>query len=134
MVLHRRIEDFLHRRGHPVDLVDEQHVPRFEVGEDGGEVARLVEDGPRGGAEVHPKLTRHDLGEGGLAEAGRTEQEDVIEGFGAGAGGVDIDLEVGLQRRLTDEFRQGLWAQGRGPRPRRARLRRRRGGSPPDLL
>ena len=39
VVLHRRIEDLLDRRLQPVDLVDEQHVARLQVGEDGGEVA-----------------------------------------------------------------------------------------------
>ena len=41
-VLHRRIEDLLDRRRQPVDLVDEQHVARLEVGEDRREVARLA--------------------------------------------------------------------------------------------
>ena len=38
-VLHGRIEDFLDRRIEPVDLVDEQHVAVFEIGEEGCEVA-----------------------------------------------------------------------------------------------
>ena len=32
-VFERRIEDFLDRRIEPVDLVDEQHVAVFEIGE-----------------------------------------------------------------------------------------------------
>ena len=38
-VLHRRIEDLLDRRIEAVDLVDEQHVVRLQVGEQRGEVA-----------------------------------------------------------------------------------------------
>ena len=38
-LLHRRVEDLLDRRAQAVDLVDEQHVARLQVGEQGGEVA-----------------------------------------------------------------------------------------------
>ena len=37
-VLERRIEDLLDRRVHAVDLVDEQHVARLEIGQDRREV------------------------------------------------------------------------------------------------
>ena len=40
-ILHRRIEDFLDRRIEPVDLVDEQHVALFEIGEQRREIAGL---------------------------------------------------------------------------------------------
>ena len=50
-VLERRIEDLLDDRRQPVDLVDEQHVARLEVGEDRGEVARRARaPGPRSAA------------------------------------------------------------------------------------
>ena len=42
VVLHRRIEDLLHRRLQPVDLVDEQHVARLQVGQNGGKVTRAL--------------------------------------------------------------------------------------------
>ena len=70
-ILHRRIEDFLDRRVQPVDLVDEQHVALFEIGEEGCEVAGLGDHRTGRGAEIHAELARHDLGERGLAEAGR---------------------------------------------------------------
>ena len=41
IVLHGGIEDFLDRRIEAMDLVDEQHVARLEVGELRGEVAGL---------------------------------------------------------------------------------------------
>jgi hypothetical protein len=40
-VLHGRIEDFLDRRGEPMDLVDEQYVAVFEIGEECGKVSGL---------------------------------------------------------------------------------------------
>ena len=68
-VLHRRIEDFLDRRIEPVDLVDEQHVAVFEIGEERGEIAGLGDHRARGRAEIDAELARHDLRERGLAEA-----------------------------------------------------------------
>ena len=40
-ILHRRIEDFLDRRIEPMDLVDEQHVALFEIGQQRREIAGL---------------------------------------------------------------------------------------------
>ena len=40
-ILHRRIEHLLDRRIEPVDLVDEQHVALFEIGEQRREIAGL---------------------------------------------------------------------------------------------
>jgi hypothetical protein len=42
-VLQRRIEDLFDDRREAVDLVDEQHVARFEIGQDGGQVAGAFE-------------------------------------------------------------------------------------------
>ena len=47
-ILHRGIENFLHRRIEAMDFVDEQHVARLEIGENGGQIARLAPaPGPR---------------------------------------------------------------------------------------
>ena len=78
-VLHRRIEDLLDRRIEPVDLVDEQHVALLEIGEQRREVAGLGDHRPGGGAEVHAELARDDLRERGLAEAGRADEQHVVE-------------------------------------------------------
>ena len=55
------------RRVEPVDLVDEQHIALFQVGQQGRKVAGLGDHRPGGGAEIHAQLTRHDLCQGGLA-------------------------------------------------------------------
>jgi len=44
-ILHCRIEDLLDRRRQPVDLVDEEHVAWFEIGEERREIARLGNHG-----------------------------------------------------------------------------------------
>ena len=40
-ILHRRIEDFLDRRIEAMDLVDEQHIALFEIGEERRKIAGL---------------------------------------------------------------------------------------------
>ncbi len=44
IILHGRIQKFLELRPQPVNLVDEQHVPRSERGEQAHEVTGLLED------------------------------------------------------------------------------------------
>ena len=58
VVLERGIEDLLDRRRHPVDLVDEQHLALAEVGEDRGQIARLLEHRARRRADLHAQLVR----------------------------------------------------------------------------
>ena len=43
VVLERGVEDFLDDRRQAVDLVDEQHIARLEVGEHRGEIAGALE-------------------------------------------------------------------------------------------
>ena len=45
-VLHRRVEQLLHGAGQAMDLVDEQHVPLADIGEDAHEVGAALERGP----------------------------------------------------------------------------------------
>ena len=110
-VLHRRIEDLLDRRIEAVDLVDEQDVALLEIGQERGEVAGLGDHRAGGGAEVDAELARDDLGERGLAEAGRAGEQDMVERLAARARGVDEDLEVGARLGLADEVAQTLRTQ-----------------------
>ena len=77
-----------------MDLVDEEHVVGLQGGEEAGEVAGLVEHGAGGGLDTDAQLVGNDVGEGGLAEAGRAVEEDMVEGLAAVLGGADEDLEV----------------------------------------
>ena len=79
VVLHRRIEDFLDRRVEPVDLVDEQHVALFEIGQQRREIAGLGDHRPGGGAEVDAQLARHDLRQRRLAQPRRADEQHMIE-------------------------------------------------------
>ena len=111
-ILHRRIEDFLHRRAQPVDLVDEQHVAFFEIGEQRGEIAGLGDDRAGGRAEIDAELARHDLRQRRLAEPRRADEQHMVERLAAPLGGLDEDLEIGAHRRLADEIVERLRPQG----------------------
>ena len=52
-----------------------------------------------------------DVGERRLAEAGRAVEQDVIECFAAGLGGLDGDVEILFDLVLADEFLQALRAE-----------------------
>src|SRR4029079_385452 len=82
-ILHGGIENFLHRRIEPVDLVDEQDVAVFEIGEQRREVAGPGDHRPRRSAEIDTELASKNLGERSLAQAWRPSEEHVIECFAA---------------------------------------------------
>ena len=82
-VFQRRVKDLLDDRREAVDLVDEQHVLRLEVGEQRGEVARALEHRARGLAQVDAELLGDDVRERGLAQARRAEQQHVVERLAA---------------------------------------------------
>src|SRR5262249_45943626 len=110
-ILHRRIEDFLDRRIEPVDLVDEQHVARLEIGEQRREIAGLGDHRSRGGAKIRAELARHDLGKRGLAEPWGADEQHMVERLAAGAGGLDEYAEIGARLALADELVEPLRAQ-----------------------
>ena len=74
MVFHGRIEDLLDIGGQAVDLVDEQHIVGFEVGEDRGEIARLGQNRSGRRAKIDPQFPRDDLRQGCLAQTWRPEE------------------------------------------------------------
>ncbi len=127
VVLERGIEDLLDHGREAVDLVDEEDVVGLEVGEDRGEVAGALEHRARGLLQVHAHLARDDVGERGLAEARRPEEQHVVERFLAVPRRGDEDLELLADLRLPHVFGELARAQ----RPFLALLHR-RGGAPGD--
>ncbi len=91
IILHRGIEKLLQHRAEPVDLVDEQDVAGLQRREDAHQVARLLQDRPGGGAQLHAHLLGQQHRERGLAEAGRPEEEQVIELLAPAPGRVNRD-------------------------------------------
>jgi hypothetical protein len=95
-----------------VDLVDEEHLLGLEVHQDVDEIAGTLEHRSRRRLEGYLHLLGDDRGQGGLAEAGRPEEEDVVEGLRALLRRLDEDAEVVDDALLPDIL-------GEAPRPDR---------------
>ncbi len=120
-----RVEDLLDHRREPMDLVDEQNVVGFEVGEQRREIAGALQHGTGGLAQIDAHLARDDVSERGLAQPGRPEQQDVIERLVPIARCLDEDGELRADLLLTDVLAAGAWAAApaRSPLPGRKRDR-----------
>ncbi len=94
VILHRGVEVLLHDGAEAVDLVDEEHIARREVGEQPRQVARLVQHGTRGDLELRVHLVGDDVGQRGLAQARRAVEQYVVERVAPHEGGPDEDAEV----------------------------------------
>ena len=112
-ILHRRIKDLFDRRVQAMNLIDEQDVARLEIGELRREVPRLDDDGSGGRAEIDAELARHDLRQRRLAEAGRADEQHVIERLAARLRRCDEDPEILARRFLPGEIREELGANRR---------------------
>src|SRR5262245_24528007 len=105
-VLERRIKDLLDHRREAMNLVDEEHVPRFQIGQQRGEIAGALEHRAGGLAQVDAHLLRDDVRQGGLAEAGWAEQQDVVERLATSFRRLDEDLELAADLFLPDVLGQ----------------------------
>ncbi len=83
-------------------FVDEEDVALLQVGEDGGEVAGLLDHRSGRRADGHAELGRDDVGERRLAEARRAVEEDVVERLAALLRRGDRDLQVLAHAILAD--------------------------------
>ena len=110
-VLHRRIEDLLDRPIEPMHLVDEEDVALIERGEDRGEVAGPLDRRTRRVAHVHAELARDDRGQRGLAEAGRSVEQDVVGGLSPALRGLEQHRQVRLDLGLSDVLAQRLGSE-----------------------
>ena len=103
-VFERRIEYFFDHRRQAMYLVDEQHVVRLEIGEHRREIARALQHGAGGVAQVHAHFTRDDMRERCFAQPRRAEQQHVIERLLALARGLDEDFKLAADFFLADIF------------------------------
>src|SRR5271169_1091353 len=94
-----------------MDFVDEEHIALFKIGQKCREIAGLCDYRTRGGAKADTEFARDDLRQRGLAEAGRADEQHMIERLAALARGLDEDREVPARLRLADELRQQLRTQ-----------------------
>src|SRR5207237_6562507 len=93
------------------DLVHEEDVVLLEPGQDGRHVALALERRPGDAADADAELLAHDVGEAGLAEPGRTDEQDVVERLAARARRLERDGELLLHARLPDKIIEPARAQ-----------------------
>jgi len=111
IILHGRIEDFLDRRIEPMDLVDEEDVAFFQIGQKGGEITGLGDHRTGGGAEIDTQLAADDLRQRRLAKPRRPDEQHMIERLAPGPRRLDENLQVFARRRLADEIVERLRTQ-----------------------
>jgi hypothetical protein len=91
-ILHGGIEALLDDGLQAVDLVDEEHVPAPERGEDASQVSLAFERRAGGHARHRAHLVRDHVGQGGFAQARRPGEQHVIERSRSLLGRGDVDL------------------------------------------
>jgi len=77
-----------------VYLVDEKHVAGVEVGQQSGQVARLVQHGTRCDAQLRVHFVGDDVGKGRLAQSRGAVQQYVVERIAAHERRLDENMEV----------------------------------------
>ena len=87
-----------------MDLVDEQHVVLVQVGQQCGQVAGLLDHRSRRLAQVDAQFVGDHVAERGLAQAGRAEDQHVVERFAALLRRLDVDRHLLAHRRLAEVF------------------------------
>ena len=89
-----------------MNLVYEQDVVAFEVGQDGGQVSGALDGRAGGGLDRHPHLVGDDRADGGLAQPWGAVEEEVVEHLLPGLGGFEHDLHALLELLLPDVLHQ----------------------------
>ena len=95
-----------------MDLVDEEDVALVELVKHGGQVAGPLEGRAGGDVDGDAHLGGDDAGQGGLAQTGRTGEQQVVDGLAAPAGRLEDDRQVLLQLGLADELVERARAAG----------------------
>ena len=93
-----------------MDLVDEQDVAVFEVGEQSRQIARLGDHRPGCGAKSNAEFLGHDLGQRRLAKPRRAGEQDVVQRITARAGRLNEDAQICSRLGLPDEVVERLRA------------------------
>ena len=110
-ILHGWIENFFNCRAEAMDLVDEEHIALFKIGELRGQITCLGNHRAGGRAKVHAQLTGDNLRERCLAKPGWADKQHVVQRVTARLGCFDEDLEIFTRRFLAGEIRQNLRTQ-----------------------
>src|SRR5690606_18997551 len=78
-----------------------------------GEIPLPLQRGTVDVVELAPQLLGDHVGEGGLAKAGRSGKEAVVQGLAPATRGPNVDLDLLQDPPLTDVLVEALWPQRR---------------------
>ncbi|MNE08586.1 hypothetical protein D3C80_1012390 [compost metagenome] len=95
-----------------MDLVDEQHIARLEVGQQRRQIAGALQHRAGGALDRHAHFLGDDVGQGGLAEARRAEDQRVVQRFRPTSGRLDEQLHLFAHAGLADVLGQLQRADG----------------------
>jgi len=85
-----------------MDLVDKEHITFFEIRQDRGEVAGLLDNRTRRRFQRRAHFIRDNIREGSLTDSGRPGEKYVIESFPPTECGRHEDPEIVLNFFLAD--------------------------------
>ena len=95
-----------------MDFIDEENAAAFDICEQSCEVACLFDHRSACGADFGVHGIAYDVGEGGLAKAGRAAEQDVLERVAPLLGRLDHDLQAFDSFFLTRKFLEKWWPEG----------------------
>ena len=111
VILERGVEFFFEHRLHAMDLVEKQHLPLAQIGEDGGQIALNLQSRARGLLKANVELVGDDGGQRGLAQPRRPEEQHMIQRFAARLRRFKGDRQLLFRLGLADELAQPARAQ-----------------------
>ena len=110
-----------------MDLVDEENVALAQIGEDGGQIAGLLDGRAGRHLEIGVHFAGQDVAERGLAQAGRAVEQHMIQRIVALPRRLHQNLDLVAQPVLADHLVQTSAGAARGrPFSRTLRLTRNR--------
>ncbi len=109
-VLHGGIQVLLHDGAEPVDFINKQYIPLFQVGQQPGKVPRLFDHRPRSFLDIHTQLIGHDAGQRGFSQTRGAMEQHMIQCLPAQLGRFYEYLQIGDDLVLPGEINDLLRA------------------------
>ena len=94
-----------------MDFVHKEDIVLRQIGQQGGQIPRLLNGRAGGDADMDPHLIGDDAAEGGLAQARRAVKKHMVQGLPPHFRGLDEDGQIFLGLLLADVLREALRAQ-----------------------
>ena len=85
-----------------MDFIDKQHIVRFKIGQQRRQITRALQDRAGSAFDRHTHFLGDDVGQRGLAQPRRTENQRVVQRFRAPARSLDKQLHLFAHGWLTN--------------------------------